>query len=136
MMKKPDEFQEETELTTETKAKITATLERLKEDGLDLYGCDYVDVKDLAYIYHAAHYLMRYVEGMQATIEGMDIAQVDFCRRIKRLEEELDAAVKCIGKLAVILKTYPYAATNCCAYEAYKEVEKYIESVRGVQKEG
>jgi hypothetical protein len=54
---------------------------------------------------------------------------------IKQLEAERDAAVKCIGKLAVILKTYPYAATNCCAYEAYKEIKKYIETVRGVHKE-
>lgn len=135
MMKKPDEFQEETELTTETKAKITATLERLKEDGLDLYGCDYVDVKDLAYIYHAAHYLMRYVEGMQATIEGMDIAQVDFCRRIKQLEAERDAAVDHVrGDCAYCTylpgETIPYSCFDC-ANKGY-----YRWEFRGAQKEG
>lgn len=93
-MKTPEEFQGDRELITETKAKITATLERLKEDGLDLYGCDYVDVKDLAYIYHAAHYLLRYVEGLRATIAGMDIAQMDFCGLIKQLEAEQAAAIE------------------------------------------
>jgi hypothetical protein len=61
--------------------------------------------------------------------------KADALAYIQQLEAERDAAVKCIGKLAVILKTYPYAATNCCAYEAYKEIKKYIETVRGVQKE-
>lgn len=55
--------------------------------------------------------------------------------KVHRLEAERDAAVGCIGKLTVILKTYPYAATNGCAYEAYMEIKKYIEAVRGVQKE-
>ena len=54
---------------------------------------------------------------------------------IVRLQAERDAAVVCIGKLTVILKKYPYAATNGCAYEAYMEIKKYIEAVRGVQKE-
>lgn len=54
---------------------------------------------------------------------------------IVRLQAERDAAVVCIGKLTVILKKYPYAATNGCAYEAYREIQKYIDTVHGVQKE-
>ena len=64
----------------------------------------------------------------------VDEVKRDALHYIQQLEAERDAAVKCIGKLTVILKEYPYAATNCCAYEAYKEIGKYIETVRGVQK--
>lgn len=121
MMKKPDEFRipVETgkiplELTAQMKWNIAETISRIHDNGIVLGAGDFVDVDDLKYICQATSYLLLYAQ---------------------QLEAERDAAVKCIGKLTVILKTYPYAATNCCAYEAYKEIEKYTETVRGVQKE-
>ena len=49
-------------------------------------------------------------------------------------EKELEGALDCLIKLALILKGYPNAATNGCAYEAYKELQNY--TMRGVEGEG
>lgn len=53
---------------------------------------------------------------------------------IQQLEGERDEALELIGKLIVILKKYPNAATNGCAYDAYKEIKKYLLNLRGACK--
>lgn len=53
---------------------------------------------------------------------------------IRQLEGERDEALELIGKLIVILKKYPNAATNGCAYGAYKEIQKYLLNLRGACK--
>ena len=53
-------------------------------------------------------------------------------QRLAEAERERDAAVTLIGKLIVILKKYPNAATNMCAYDAYMEIKKYLLDMRGV----
>ena len=55
--------------------------------------------------------------------------------RLAQSEREREEAVSLIGKLIVILKKYPNAATNMCAYEAYMEIKKYLLDMRGVCEE-
>lgn len=54
---------------------------------------------------------------------------------IQQLARERDDALTLIGKLAVILKKYPRAATNGCAYEAHMEIKKYLLTVANKQEE-
>ena len=68
-------------------------------------------------------------------LAGTQHKMSDALAYIQQLERERDAAVECIGKLMVILKKYPYAATNGCAYQAYCEIQKYVENMRGVKEE-
>lgn len=51
----------------------------------------------------------------------------------EQVTRERDAETELIGKLIVILKKYPNAATNGCAYEAYREIKKWLLDMRGVQ---
>lgn len=59
----------------------------------------------------------------------------DAIEYIEQLERERDDALTLIGKLTVILKKYPYAATNGCAYEAYTEIKKYLLALSNRQEE-
>lgn len=45
---------------------------------------------------------------------------------IQQLEDEREDALKLIGRLIVILKKYPNAATNGCAYAAHEEIKKWL----------
>lgn len=49
---------------------------------------------------------------------------------IEQLERERDDALVLIGKLIVILKKYPNAATNHCAYDAYSEIKKWLVHIK------
>lgn len=92
----------------------------------ETYGCgqDYLHDDALAYIQQ---------------LEAANAELLNLCKQLEakchQLERERDAAVECIGRLMVNLKTYPYAATNGCAYQAYCEIQKYVENMRGVKEE-
>lgn len=49
---------------------------------------------------------------------------------IQYLERERDTAVECIDKLKAIFKKYPQAATNGYTYEAYIEIQRFLEAIR------
>jgi hypothetical protein len=55
--------------------------------------------------------------------------------QLEQVTRERDAETELIGKLIVILKKYPNAATNGCAYEAYREIKKWLLDMRGVEVE-
>ena len=77
-----------------------------------------------------------------AYIQQLEAANTELLTKVKQLEgkchqleRERDVAVECIGRLMVILKTYPYAAKNGCAYQEYCEIQKYVENMRGAKEE-
>lgn len=78
---------------------------------------------------------LAYIQRLEAANTELltNVEQLE--AKCHQLERERDAAVECIGRLMVILKTYPYAATNGCAYQAYCEIQKYVENMRGVKEE-
>lgn len=59
----------------------------------------------------------------------------DALEYIQQLERARDDALTLIGKLAYILKQYPNAATNGCAYEAHMEIKKYLLTLVNKQEE-
>ena len=56
--------------------------------------------------------------------------------QLEQVTRERDAETELIGKLIVILKKYPNAATNGCAYKAYSEIKKWMLDMRGMEVEG
>lgn len=56
--------------------------------------------------------------------------------QLDQVTRERDAETELIGKLIFILKKYPNAATNGCAYDAYMEIKKWLLDMRGVEEEG
>ena len=56
--------------------------------------------------------------------------------QLDQVTRERDEETELIGKLIVILKKYPNAATNGCAYNAYMEIKKWLLDMRGVEVEG
>lgn len=51
--------------------------------------------------------------------------------QLEENEKELEEAMHCLIKLGLILREYPRAVTNGCAYESYKELQNYV--MRGPQ---
>lgn len=57
------------------------------------------------------------------------IGEHEIADALERVEAEHVEALELIGNLMVILKKYPRAATNGCAYAAYLEIQKYIRHI-------